>query len=207
MRAVAKTVAGAMAKVVARALAKKVPCAVAIMLAVALATHAGIARAQLAPLRLQGVFSMSGAVAAENVYGEHTGEHVQRTWDFAPQCARGTCRRVQLTRKRSGRHVLDVVVLTRQPSGSYVGQGKFWVPLECAGQVESHGGVATETITVRITDTTLLGTTRFVTGITATYVNTSRMNLTRCPGALGQDAAQYQGRLASPLPPRGMRSR
>lgn len=162
----------------------------------------GAASAHVASVRLQGTFKMEGTIAAEDVYGEHTGEHVQRTWNFFPQCARGGCGRVLLKRRRSGRHILDVVMLTRQPSGLYVGHGKFWIALDCAGQIESHGGIATETITLRVTRTTLLGTTRFATAISAIYSNASRVNLTRCPGAIGLDAASYSGHLTSPLPRR-----
>ncbi len=179
---------------------RKAARAVAVTLAV-LAGGAANARAQLVPVRLQGTFAMSGTVAAQDVYGEHTGERVSRTWNFLAQCDRGPCGRVLLQRKRSGQHILDVVMLIRQPSGLYVGQGQFWVPLDCAGQVESRGGLASETITVRVTRTKLIGTTRFAAAISATYVNTSRVNLTHCPGAIGQDAAQYQGQLVSPRDP------
>jgi hypothetical protein len=144
---------------------------------------------------------MSGRLTtADDVFGEHPGERVRRTWSFMPQCPGGGCRRVLLKRQRSGRDILDVVMLARQPSGLYLGEGSFWVPLRCAGQVDSHGGLATETITVHITHTQLVGATRFATAIRATYTNPSRTNLTRCPGGIGHDAARYRGHLASPLP-------
>jgi hypothetical protein len=171
--------------------------------AVALAVLAsgGAARAQAAPARLVGTFTMAGTVTvADDVYGERAGEHVRRTWHFVPQCGNGWCRRVLLKRRRSGQHILDEVMLVRQPSGGYVGKSRFWVPLRCAGALESRGGVATETITVRITAAQLVGTTRFATAISATYANPSRTNLTHCSGGIGHDAAQYQGRLTSPLP-------
>lgn len=170
------------------------------MLAV-LVCGAAIAQAQTAPLRLQGTFTMHGVLTAvENVYGEHQGQHVRRSWTFVPKCGTGGCRRVLLKRRRSGRHILDLVMLRRQRSGLYRGRGRFWVPLRCAGQVDRHGGLATETITVRITGTQLVGTTRFATAIRATFANISRVNLTRCPGGIGHDAARYRGHLASPLP-------
>jgi PKD domain len=174
--------------------------AAAVLLAV-LAADAAIARAQTASLRIQGTFTMTGTLtAAVDVFGERPGERVDRRWSFFPQCARGTCRRVQLKRRRSGRHILDVVMLARQPSGLYLGQSTFWIPLQCAGQVESHGGLAAETIAVRVTRTQLIGTTRFATAISASYTNPSRTNLTHCPGGIGHDAASYTGRLRSPLP-------
>ena len=175
---------------------------VVIVLAV-LATGAASAQAHVAPVRLQGTFSMRGQVTTDDdVFGERPGERVQRAWSFFPQCANAICRRVLLKRRRSGRHILDQVMLTRQPSGLYVGHGSFWVPLSCAGVLDAHGGLATETITVQITRTQLVGTTPFATAITATYTNPSRENLTRCPGSIGHDAAAYTGHLATPLPGR-----
>jgi hypothetical protein len=172
----------------------------AVAFAIAL-SGAGTARAQNAPTRLEGTFAMAGTVTtADDVYGERTGEHVRRTWHFVPQCASGACRRVLLVRRRSGRHILDEVMLVRQPSGVYAGQSSFWLAIRCAGQLDSRGGLATESITVRITVAQLVGTTRVATAIGATYANPSRTNLTRCPGGLGHDAARYHGRLTSPLP-------
>jgi PKD domain len=166
-----------------------------------IAGGAATAHAQVAPVRLQGTFRMAGTVTtADDVFGEHQGQRVRRTWNLIPQCGGVRCRRVLLERRRSGRHIRDAVMLARQPSGLYLGQGSFSVPLRCAGQVESRGGLATETITVRVTGTQLVGTTRFATAISATYTNPSRVNLTRCPGAIGHDAARYNGHLAGPLP-------
>lgn len=154
-----------------------------------------------APVRLQGTFAMAGTVTiAHHVYGEHRGERVRRTWAFLPQCAIGTCRRVLLARRRSNRRLLDLVMLVRQPSGTYRGRGRFWVALRCAGRVIALGGVATETITARVTRTRLIGATRFATALSATYTNPRRANLTRCPGGIGHDAASYRGHLTSPLP-------
>lgn len=179
---------------------KKAGRVVVVVLAV-LAGGATSAQAHRVRLRLQGTFSMRGTVTTDDdVLGERPGERVQRAWNFFPQCASATCRRGLLTRRRSGRHILDEVMLARQPSGLYVGQGSFWVPLSCAGLLDAHGGLATETITVQITRTELVGTTPFATAISATYTNPGRENLTRCPGAIGHDAASYNGHLASPLP-------
>ena len=70
-----------------------------IALALAL-VPAGAAPAQgeLRPPRLQGTFALRGRLTtADNVYGEHQGQRVHRTWAiFAPQCAAGGCRRVIL---------------------------------------------------------------------------------------------------------------
>jgi len=179
---------------------KRTAAAAAVILAF-LASDAGVAQARVAPLRLQGKFTMHGTVTTDDdVLGEQPGERLRRNWNFFPQCATGTCRRVLLKRRRGGRHILNLVMLARRPSGLYVGDGSFWVPLRCAGQVERHGGLATETITVRITKTQLVGATRFATAISATYTNPSRVNLTRCPGEIGHDGARYSGHLASPLP-------
>jgi PKD domain len=173
---------------------------VGVMLVV-LASGAAGAQARRVPVRLQGTFSMRGTLTTDDdVFGERPGERVQRAWSFFPQCASATCRRVLLKRRRSGRHILDEVMLVRQPSGLYTGRGSFLVPLSCAGVVDAHGGLATETITVRITLTQLVGTTPFATAISATYTNPSRENLTRCPGSIGHDAAAYTGHLAVPLP-------
>lgn len=151
--------------------------------------------------RLQGTFTMHGRLTSvQDVYGEHQGQRVSRTWTFLPQCASGSCRRVLLERQRSGRHILNVLMLRRRALGRYVGRGSFWVPLRCEGHLVRHGGRATETITIRVTGTTMVGTTRFATTIRATYQNPSRENLTRCPGGIGHDAATYRGHLASPLP-------
>lgn len=173
---------------------------VAIVLAL-VASGVAPSQAELTPLRLQGTFAMRGTLTAvDNVYGEHQGQRVSRTWTFSPRCTTGDCRRVILKRRRSGRHILDVVTLTRRAPNLYTGQGRFWVALRCAGRVVRRGGLATETISVRITRSAIVGTTRFATAVTATYDNPHRTNLTRCPGGIGHDAARYQGRLASPLP-------
>lgn len=151
--------------------------------------------------RLGGTFLMLGKLTSvHDVYGEHRGQRVQRTWVFIPSCATGVCNRVTLVRRRSGQHILDTVVLKRRRQNLYVGTGYFWIALKCAGQVVNHGGRATEKITVRVTRTGLLGTTPIATAVSATYQNPSRVNLTRCPGGIGSDAATYAGSLVGPAP-------
>jgi hypothetical protein len=152
--------------------------------------------------RLGGTFRMLGKLTyVRNVSGEHRGQRVQRTWIFLPHCAGGACNRVTLVRRRSGKHIRDVVVLRRRRQNLYVGKGHFWIALNCAGKVIARGGRATEQITVRVTRTRLIGTTLFAAGIRATYQNPSRVNLTNCPGGIGQDAANYSGTLTSTSPP------
>ncbi len=155
-----------------------------------------------APARLGGTFLMLGKLTyVRNVYGEHRGQKVQRTWIFLPHCATGACNRVTLVRRRSGKRIRDVVVLKRHKQNLYVGTGQFWIALNCAGKIIEHGGRASEKITVRVTRTRLIGTNLFAAGIKATYQNPSRVNLTACPGGIGQDAATYSGTLTSTSPP------
>jgi hypothetical protein len=175
-------------------------------LIVASAVCAGVAfgsgqNPHVGSVRLEGSFRMSGTLTTvDNVYGEHRGEHVQRTWSFFPRCATGPCDRVTLMRRRSRRHILDVVRLVGRGRGVYRGRGEFWIALTCAGGVVKHGGLATETITVRVVGAATLGTTRVATRLRATYTNPVRRNLTRCPGGIGHDAARYRGRRLTPLP-------
>ena len=152
------------------------------------------------PPRLGGTFLMLGKLTSvQNVYGEHRGQRVQRTWFFIPNCATGACRKVTLARRRSGKHILDVVTLKRHRPDLYVGTGHFWIALKCNGQVVQHGGQATEKITVRVTRTQVIGGAPVATGLKATYQNPSRVNLTKCPGGIGHDAATYTGTQTSSL--------
>ena len=151
--------------------------------------------------RLEGSFAMRGTLTfVDNIRGEYRGEHVNRMWTFLPHCASGACARVTLLRRRSGRHVPDSVLLRRRGPGLYRGNGRFWVPLLCAGRVIRHGGLAFEKITVRVTRTVHVGADRLVTGVRAVYDNPSRVNRTRCPGGIGRDAARYTGTRVTPLP-------
>lgn len=163
------------------------------------AAHGRVQR--VSGIRLAGTFEMRGTLTSvHNVFGEYPGERVRRTWSLAPGCARGACNRVTLRRRRSGRHLLDVVGLVRRGPGHYVGRGAFWIALRCAGALVKHGGRADEVISVRVTATARVGTTRLATRLSATYTNPIRTNLTRCPGGIGHDAARYRGRLVTPLP-------
>jgi hypothetical protein len=150
--------------------------------------------------RLQGTFAMSGRITvADHVFGERAGQHVSRIWTFVP-CQVDICKRVTLTRQRSARRILDTIVLRRRGPGYYVGRGRFWVALSCQGVVIPHGGVAFETISMRITQVQLVAGTKYATAIRAHYVNPMRKNLTSCPGGIGHDAAKYTGKLSSALP-------
>lgn len=161
----------------------------------------GTAGAQGGTALLTGTFQMRGRLTkVVHVFGEHTGQRVRRRWRFAPQCQSADCPIVVLKRQRSGRHIVDTITLTRQSSGSYVGRGRFFFAVRCAGKRVRHGGVAGEKIAVEITRTATVGTTRFATAIRATYRNPWRRNLTRCPGGLGRDAARYHGKLVSGAP-------
>lgn len=155
-----------------------------------------------APARLGGTFTMVGKLTyVRNVYGERRGQRLQRTWIFLPHCATGVCNRVTLVRRRSGQKIRDVVVLKRRHQNQYIGTGHFWIALKCAGKVIPQGGRATEKITVRVTRAQMIGGTLFAAAITAAYQNPNRVNLTACPGGIGQDAATYSGKLTSTSPP------
>jgi hypothetical protein len=164
--------------------------------AAVLAAGAGAASAQPAPgteARLAGTFQMTGRVtAARYVRGEHVGETVQRTWTFTPLCASGPCAQVRLFRGRA--NATDTLVLTQTSPGHYAGTGQFFAPLKCAGTVFSMGEeVPYElTLTIRATTTAPDGTV-LAQQISATYVNKSRLNLTRCVIVLGHDSARYTG--------------
>jgi hypothetical protein len=166
-----------------------------------LAVAGGTAGAQSGPARLKGTFEMQGRLTkVVHVFGEHTGQRVRRSWTFVPQCQTADCPSVVLKRQRSGQHVIDTITLTRQTSGSYVGHGRFFFALRCAGKTVQQGGVAAEKITVQISRTSTIGTTSFATAIKASYRNPWRKNLTRCPGGLGRDGARYHGQLVSGAP-------
>jgi len=170
----------------------------------ALAIIAGAVPASAAiNARLQGTFTMHGRLTVvDNIFNEHRGQLVTRTWSFTPSCANGACRAVTLTRQRSGQLIPNTLLLKRHGPGLYVGHGTFWVALSCGGRVRPHGGLAYETITVRITGVQTARGVTYATGIHARYVNPTRKNLTGCPGGIGHDAATYAGQLASALPTR-----
>ncbi len=169
---------------------RTVVAVIAVATTVAGAVPAAEAPAQPAPpTQLRGAFQMNGTVTvAQNVRGERVGEVVQRTWTFIPQCAIGPCA-VQLVRGRATG--TDMLTLQETTPGTYAGSGSFFAPLRCAGRVYPHGQEIPFRITVHITAVT----GDVASTITATYVNRSRINLTRCIGVLGHDAARYTGQL------------
>jgi len=143
--------------------------------------------------RLVGTYQMTGRVTvAHNVRGEHVGEAVQPTWTFTPLCAVGPCAQVRLFRGRANAN--DTLILNEASPGHYSGTGRFFAPLKCAGKIYSTGEEVPYQIKLRITATTTAPDgTLLAQQISATYVNKSRLNLTRCVIVLGHDAARYTG--------------
>jgi hypothetical protein len=167
------------------------------------AVGAGVAEAQPAPpapigvARLQGTFQVAGRVTvAANVHGERRGQIVHRTWAFTSGCSVGQCPAVGLSRERATGS--DVLVLHRRGPGRYAGNTSFYSPLRCAGRLYPRGQKIPFTITVRITQASLLGPVAIATRINATYQNRRRVNLTPCVAVLGHDAARYHGQLTPP---------
>jgi len=156
---------------------------------------AASAPAQPAPIesRLAGTFQMTGRVtAAHDVPGEHVGEVVQRMWTFTPLCLTGPCAQVRLFRGRA--NATDTLILTQISPGHYSGTGRFFAPLRCAGTVYGAGEEVPFRIKLAVTATaTAPDGTVLAQQISATYVNRSRLNLTRCVIVLGHDAARYTG--------------
>ena len=167
--------------------------AVAIAVAVATAGLAASAPAQAPPTaELKGAFQMSGRVTvARNVSGERAGQLVQRTWTFTPQCSQAPCAGVQLVRERTTG--TDTLTLQLTAAGTYTGSGRFFAPLRCSGHIYPQGQEIPFRITVHIT--AVNGSV--ASAISATYVNRSRINLTRCIGVLGHDSARYTGQLTA----------
>jgi hypothetical protein len=143
--------------------------------------------------RLSGTYQMTGRVtAAHDVRGELVGEVVQRTWTFTPLCVTGPCAQVRLFRGRA--NATDTLILTQSSPGHYSGTGGFFAPLKCARTVYSAGEEVPFQINVHVTATTTAPDgTVLAHQISATYVNKSRLNLTRCVIALGHDSARYTG--------------
>ena len=176
--------------------------AIALMSAFAAAVPAAAApqRAAAQPAstqaRLEGTFELTGRVTvAHHIRGEHIGEFVNRTWMFTPLCATGACAQIRLVRGRATG--TDALILTQTAPGHYAGAGRFFAPLKCAGKVYAAGVEVPFRINVQITVTTTAtdGTT-VASAISATYVNKSRLNLTRCVIVLGHDSARYSGSAA-----------
>ena len=168
--------------------------------AAAAAPAPAVAQAPLPPAaspaaaRLAGPFALTGRVTvATNVPGEHAGQRVQRRWTFTPLCPAGACRRVALLRTRASGE--DQLILHATAPGAYAGNGSFTAPLRCGRQTYGEGERVPFKITVRVTEAAVLGGVAIATRVRATYTNTSRINLTRCVGVLGHDAATYQGQL------------
>jgi hypothetical protein len=181
---------------------------IAFVCACGLAAGAGAASAQTPPAappavaRLGGVWVLTGRVTvASNVPGEHVGQRVTRRWTFTPMCsAAGPCSAITLVRTRASG--ADELVLHQVAPGNYAGTGSFSAPLRCGGHVYPSGELVPFTITVRITNATYLFGVAVATQLSATYKNTSRVNLTRCVGVLGHDSATYQSQLGSAQPAR-----
>jgi hypothetical protein len=173
----------------------RAPLALGAVVAAVLVAGPGEAAGQPAPVqsRLAGTFQMTGRVtAAHDVRGEHVGEAVQRTWTFTPLCVTGPCAQVRLFRGRA--NATDTLILTQTSPGHYAGTGRFFAPLKCAGTVYSMGEEVPYTIKLRVTATTTASDgTVLAQQISATYVNKSRLNLTRCVIVLGHDSARYTG--------------
>ena len=152
----------------------------------------GTAAAQPEP-RLEGSFQMTGRVTvADHVRGEHVGEFVHRTWTFTPLCATGPCAQVRLVRARAAG--ADTLILTQNSPGQYAGSGRFFAPLKCAGRVYPSGVEIPFRVAVRVTETaTAADGTVVASGVDATYVNKSRLNLTPCVFVPGHDSARYSG--------------
>ena len=117
---------------------------------------------------------------------------MQRTWTFTPLCVTGPCAQVRLVRGRA--NGTDTLILTQSTPGHYSGTGRFFAPLKCAGTVYGAGEEVPFTINVQVTATTTAPDgTVLAQQISATYVNKSRLNLTRCVIVLGHDSARYTG--------------
>ena len=150
--------------------------------------------------RVSGVFTMHGRVtAALRVRGEHRGQRVTRRWAFSAQRCRGdVCRRLALTRERSGRQY-EHLVLRRVGRGRYAGGGRFYVGLECNGAIFPHGELVPFRVTVEVVRSTRIEGIAFATALRATYTNRRRIDRTICPVGPSHDAARYAGG-ATPAP-------
>jgi hypothetical protein len=150
--------------------------------------------------RLQGTWTMKGKITrADNVRGERKGQKITRKWSFSSTCASGPCKTLKVTRTRT-RGQKDTTVLKRVRKDYYSGKGSFYVRLRCAGKVYPRGGLATMSISVKVTRSRTVQGKRFATRIGASYKNPKRVNRTPCPGGIGRDAATYSGTLMSPFP-------
>jgi hypothetical protein len=145
---------------------------------------------------LTGTFVMHGRITvAVGVRGERPGETITRAWAFFPQsCRTGSCQRVVLRRERSaGTHT--TITLRRDASGTYRGAGAFDAPLRCLGRTYPRGETALYAVSVRIKQAIVVNDVRFAETITATYLNSRRIDHTICPLGPSHDAARYTGTL------------
>jgi hypothetical protein len=159
------------------------------------------ALAAIRPARVQGRFTMRTVVtAAVNVRGEHRGERLTRTWRIRPsRCGGDVCRVLHVRRTRGlGRRL--GLTLYRGRNGTYTGHGTFPVALSCRGRIVHRGALAPYTIHLRVTAARPVGGIRFARRLTATYVNRTRVDRTRCAFTPSYDAARYSGRLRGGLP-------
>jgi PKD repeat protein len=151
--------------------------------------------------RVVGTFAMLARVtAAVNVRGERVGERLTRVWTIIPsRCNGSICQLLALDRERSGgRHAQ--LTLRRVSKGRYFGRGVFYVALSCLGRIHRLGSRVPYRITLTVRGATIVDGIRFARRISATYVNPSRSDATRCPLGPSHDAAGYTGRASSPVP-------
>ena len=159
------------------------------------------ARAAGIDARVTGPFTMGARVTkAVNVRGEHVGQRLTRKWVIVPrQCLGSICQTLELDRQRSANQHTRIT-LHRTGPGDYSGTGVFYVALSCFGRVHRYGGRAPYKITLKVVAATEIGGVMFAQRISASYVNRSRTDATRCPLGPSHDAAEYTGRLKSRLP-------
>lgn len=160
-----------------------------------------VALGAVPPARVQGRFTMRTVVtAAVNVRGEYRGERLTRTWRIRPSRCRGDVCRVLHLRRTRGKGRRLGLTLYRGHGGGYIGHGTFPVALSCRGRVVHRGALAPYTIRLRVTAARAVGGIRFARRLTATYVNRTRVDRTRCAFTPSYDAARYSGRLRGGLP-------
>jgi PKD repeat protein len=181
------------------------PRAVLVALAIAIAVSAHPAGAQAAPDgHIVGSFQLSGVITkVVNVKGERRGQRIKRTWSFQPAACSSSlvCEQIVVTRARAGGR-RDTATLTRAAPGIYKGTGSYPIAVRCGRKRLPSGGTGSFSLRVHIRAVQLIQNVPFATAIDATYRSIARVNQTKCPGFLGQDAASYQGPVAAlPSPP------
>ena len=168
---------------------------------VAVARSGGLTTSSGGNAEVRGAFEMRGVITnALNVNGEKPGEHVRRRWVIHPvECVGSVCSVLRVVRNRgAGRQ--QYVLLHRVAAGEYLGNGAFWVALECLGRTYRLGSRAPYTITLRVTRRQLIGNVWYATSVRATYENYARTDGTPCPLGPSSDAARYDGTISSRLP-------